>query len=487
VLSSGAHSITARQSDVATNVSATSSALSVTIDTTAPSAPGTPDMTSGTDTGISSTDNITSDTTPTFDISCESGATVTLLNGSTSLGTGSCSGSTVSITSSALSEGSPSITARQADTAGNISATSSALSTTIDATAPVISSVTPTSSSSIDNVTTSSDVAYTLSESVNSATITITRTGGTADASSPRTCTLAGTAIASGAHTIDLSDTTNGCTVDESDLVSGTIYTFAFDATDTAGNTATQITRTSVTFDNVSSPTVTTSAASSVTDTTATLNGDITATGGENATERGFEHGLTTAYGATTSSSGSYGVAAFTESLTGLTCATTYHFRAYAENSDGIAYGSDTTFTTSACAEEEEEESSGGGRRSTFRRILGSITNTPTTVTEVVPDNVTVYQPVYYPINNVDNTSVDSGISLGNSGSGTSTRDETRRPIFGGMLGGEDTYPTSTSENILEKINTKQANIISTLKGLAIRVNTYIDSAIGMIVGLFGW
>ncbi len=35
--------------------------------------------------------------------------------------------------------------------------------------------------------------------------------------------------------------------------------------------------------------------------------------------------------------------------ITGLTCGTTYHFRAYAVNSDGTSYGSDNTFTTSAC------------------------------------------------------------------------------------------------------------------------------------------
>ncbi|HEV7286172.1 MAG TPA: DUF4347 domain-containing protein, partial [Kaistia sp.] len=39
---------------------------SATVDTVAPSAPGTPDLAAGSDTGSSNTDNITSDTTPTF-------------------------------------------------------------------------------------------------------------------------------------------------------------------------------------------------------------------------------------------------------------------------------------------------------------------------------------------------------------------------------------------------------------------------------------
>lgn len=38
-----------------------------------------------------------------------------------------------------------------------------------------------------------------------------------------------------------------------------------------------------------------------------------------------------------------------TTGLTGLTCGTTYHFRAYATNADGTSTGSDATFTTTAC------------------------------------------------------------------------------------------------------------------------------------------
>src|SRR6185436_13025162 len=74
----------------------------IVIDTTAPAAPGTPDMTAGTDSGTSSTDDITSDTTPDFTISCESGAAVTLKESSTTLGTGACALGTVTITSSVL-------------------------------------------------------------------------------------------------------------------------------------------------------------------------------------------------------------------------------------------------------------------------------------------------------------------------------------------------------------------------------------------------
>jgi len=54
--------------DAAGNESALSPGLSVTIDTAAPAAPAAPDLQAASDTGVSSTDNITNDATPTFDV-----------------------------------------------------------------------------------------------------------------------------------------------------------------------------------------------------------------------------------------------------------------------------------------------------------------------------------------------------------------------------------------------------------------------------------
>lgn len=114
-----------------------------TLDHTAPSAPATPDMTSGTDSGRASTDDVTRDTTPTFTGTAEANSTVTLLDsdGTTVLGTATATGGNWSITATALSEGSHAITARATDAAGNASVASSALSVTIDTTAPAVSSV----------------------------------------------------------------------------------------------------------------------------------------------------------------------------------------------------------------------------------------------------------------------------------------------------------------------------------------------------------
>src|SRR6185436_17452283 len=61
VLSSGTHTMTATATDAAGNASAASSSLSITIDTTAPASPALTAIT--TDTGSSSSDQITSDRT----------------------------------------------------------------------------------------------------------------------------------------------------------------------------------------------------------------------------------------------------------------------------------------------------------------------------------------------------------------------------------------------------------------------------------------
>jgi hypothetical protein len=103
------------------------------------------------------------------------------------------------------------------------------------------------------------------------------------------------------------------------------------------------------------SPTLTTSAASSVFPTGATLNGSIDEVGNGTSTTEGFVYGADTAYGATTTESGSFGTGSFTAGIAPLTCNTTYHYAAYATNGY-LGYGNDQTFTTSACP-----SSSGGG------------------------------------------------------------------------------------------------------------------------------
>lgn len=130
-------------------------------------------------------------------------------------------------------------------------------------------------------------------------------------------------------------------------LTNGTSYTFTVTATNGAGTSPASSASNAVT--PLAVPTVTVQAASSVTGTTATLNGTITNVGGSNATIEGFEYGPNTSYGTISSTTGSYSTGAYTASISGLTCANTYHYRAFATNAVGTASSTDQPFTTSAC------------------------------------------------------------------------------------------------------------------------------------------
>lgn len=114
-----------------------------TLDHTAPAATSMPSMTAGTDTGASSSDAITSNTTPVFTGTGEANATVRLYEGSTLLGSTTADGSGKwSITSSTLASGSHDLTTKQTDAAGNVSATSAARAVVIDTTAPAAATLT---------------------------------------------------------------------------------------------------------------------------------------------------------------------------------------------------------------------------------------------------------------------------------------------------------------------------------------------------------
>jgi hypothetical protein len=106
-----------------------------------------------------------------------------------------------------------------------------------------------------------------------------------------------------------------------------------------------------VTALNVAIPTVTTNAETNVTSYSATLNGQITATGGANATTRGFvwgtDSGLTNVI-ATTSETGDFGAATFSQDVSHLLAGVTYYFRAYATNSAGTGYGGIESLPTNA-------------------------------------------------------------------------------------------------------------------------------------------
>lgn len=140
-LGSGTHMLTAKATDAVGNTSAASAGVAVTIDTTAPTAPGTPDLAAGSDSGMSSSDDITSENTPTFTGSAEANSTIALFDtdGKTVLGSTTSDGSgNWSITSTILAEGSHTLTTKATDVAGNESAASAGLVVVIDSTAPTL-------------------------------------------------------------------------------------------------------------------------------------------------------------------------------------------------------------------------------------------------------------------------------------------------------------------------------------------------------------
>src|SRR5205823_6363008 len=133
--SDGTYAVQAMATDKSGNFF-TGSAVSFTLDNTAPAAPSAPDLTDASDNGCSHTDNVTTDTTPTFTGTAEAGSTVTIYDGATAMGSATATGGVYTITTSALSAGTHSITAKATDAVGNVSAASWALSVTILAPRP---------------------------------------------------------------------------------------------------------------------------------------------------------------------------------------------------------------------------------------------------------------------------------------------------------------------------------------------------------------
>ncbi|MDC0175604.1 Ig-like domain-containing protein, partial [Planctomycetaceae bacterium] len=131
-LSEGIHSLTAATSgtDTAGNTGAASAALTITVDTTAPAAPYTPDLWAGSDSGTADNDDITSDeslvivgTTAEADSTVDHSSDVNGFVGTTTAdGSGNWN-----VTTTYLTEGVHSLTATSTDTAGNTSAASTAL------------------------------------------------------------------------------------------------------------------------------------------------------------------------------------------------------------------------------------------------------------------------------------------------------------------------------------------------------------------------
>ena len=239
----GTHTVTVDGDDVAGNAYAGSKSLVFTIDNTAPTlSPVTIASNNSTTTLAKETEVITitftsseAIATPTVTIAGASASSVNNISSATSW--------TATLTVAAgTTEGIAAISIAFADLAGNngtsVITTTDASSVRVDRTAPTITSVAPSASSFV-NV---ADVGYTLSEAIASGTVTYTRTLGSADSGSPHRQNLSGAELNTGARSL-------AALASAPTLVDGAVYTIDFDATDAAGNAATQKSVAAVTFD----------------------------------------------------------------------------------------------------------------------------------------------------------------------------------------------------------------------------------------------
>lgn len=227
------HSLSYTETDTAGNESAGSPALSVIIDTVAATAPGTPNLQAASDTGASSTDYITSDSTPSLDIACTTGDTVTLLTdlptANTLVGSGFCVASTLAITHpTVIADGNYPYHAVSTDVAGNMSSSSAVLSVVVvDTGVPAAPSLAPdlqagsdSGASSTDDVT--NDATPTLDAICSEVGATLTLYS-----DQPSAGTAIGTAICTAIGTVAVTASTT---------LADATHSLTYTVTDTAGN-----------------------------------------------------------------------------------------------------------------------------------------------------------------------------------------------------------------------------------------------------------
>jgi hypothetical protein len=214
-LTSTSHTITARATDPAGNTSVSSAGSIVVVDTTAPAAPSVPALTAASDSGRSSTDRITNDTTPTFSGTAENSATVTVYDGAVPTGSGVSLSANWTATSSSLAEGVRTISARATDLAGNISAASAAMTVTIDTVAPAsptepnMRDLDDSGASEIDDVTNDVQPIF-QGDTERRSIVTLLDDGVVIDVSSPVNSgrySVSGTLLADGTHAITVTAT----------------------------------------------------------------------------------------------------------------------------------------------------------------------------------------------------------------------------------------------------------------------------------------
>ncbi len=234
-LSDASHVLTITAADIAGNVSSSTPLGTWIVDTIAPSS--IPVVVSVTvDTGSSTTDQITSDSTLTFTGTAEANSVVQVFDGTTLIGTTTASGTgDYSVTASVLPDGTyPNFRVTASDAAGNQSGAATVTPWTIDTTAPatpVVASVTvDTGISMTDQITNDNTLTVTGTAATNSI-VNVFDSG-----------VLVGSTTASG---------TGAYSITTSVLADGVHSALTVTATDLAGNASGAATITPWTIDTV--------------------------------------------------------------------------------------------------------------------------------------------------------------------------------------------------------------------------------------------
>ncbi len=223
-------------------------------------------------------------------------------------------------------------------------------------------------------------------------------------------------------------------------------------------------------------PTLSASSAYSITQTSATIDGSIDNTGAADSTEHGFVYGTDSSYGATTTpETGDFGSGtSFTVSLTGLTPDTTYYFRAYAINPEGIAYSGEGTFissttvptiiafpvssaTQTSATLNGSIENTGGvnptirgfeyGNTGSYGTIASTTGNYPTGLFSIGVNSLTCGTSYYFRAFAVNSTGAASstGLTFNTSTCSTNTANPAPTAVYSGSSGGHVNLSTLVS------------------------------------------
>jgi CSLREA domain-containing protein len=192
----------------------------------APAPPTAPDLKDASDLGTSNSDNVTSDTSPTFTITgVSNGEVVTLYRDGVSVASNTAAGSSIDLTDPSVTDGTYNYTATRTVN-GGISPASAGLSVTIETVAPTINISAPSQASA--NAGTAS-VSYTITYG-NADSITLANGDVTLNTTGTASATVGVSGSGNTTRTVTLTGITGNGTIGIS-IAAGT-------ATDTAGNTA---------------------------------------------------------------------------------------------------------------------------------------------------------------------------------------------------------------------------------------------------------